>query len=199
MTCPLFSVSKNVLIPPGSSAPGGAQGSGKNLQTVLETALNDAGVGTPMARTVVPAYGAKPDFLPEDYDPLTSTFDTDSLSEAQLAQFQQYRAYLDAFDANFTGFVQADMQDYAIQVSMVITLAYGVAIALPAEGRRQAVADQFSGYIEQNKEAQENYLRPQYEIALAARVEVAPTGEVIMVMCKESDVVLQNILDALAA
>ncbi len=182
-----------------SASGGGAQGSGKDLAAVLQAALADAGEGTPMAPTVVPAHRVMPDFLPDDYDPMTSVLDVDSLSAEENAAYQQYRAYLNAFDENFTGFVEADMQDYAIQVSMVITLAYGVAIALPAEGSQQAVADQFAGYIEQNQKAQENYLRPQYEIALAAKVEVAPTGEVIMVMCKNSDVVLQNILSGLAA
>lgn len=44
----------------------------------------------------------------------------------------------------------------------------------------------------------EHYLEDQYEIAKAAKVETAPTGEVILVCCEDSDTVLANIKAALA-
>ena len=39
----------------------------------------------------------------------------------------------------------------------------------------------------------------QYEIAKAAKVEVVPSGEVVLVCCENSDAVLASIKAALAA
>ncbi len=95
------------------------------------------------------------------------------------------------------GFVAEDMQRYAISVSMVNTQAYGVAIVLPAEGKQQAVIDQMNAFVEMQKQAMENYLIDQYEIAAAAIVQTMPTGEVIMVMCEDAESVLAAIEEGL--
>lgn len=182
----------------GGSSAGGQQGSGKDLQAVLESArpveLNEL----EMYRAITPADAARPDYLAEGETMLTEE-QYDTLSEEEIAQFNRYRSWLNTFDEHFTGFVAADMKDYAISVTNIITLVYGVAIVLPEEGRQQAVVDQFNAFIQQQQKAMENYLQDQYKIAQAARVEVAPTGEVIMVMCEDQDTVLQGILDGLAA
>ncbi|NLW78046.1 MAG: DUF4358 domain-containing protein [Ruminococcaceae bacterium] len=106
--------------------------------------------------------------------------------------------YPDVFSAAF-GFEEADMQRYAISLGMVNTQAYGVAIILPAEGRQQAVLDQVDAFVEMQRRAQENYLPDQYEIAMAAQVEIAPTGEVLLAMCEDATTVMDNMLAELAA
>lgn len=97
------------------------------------------------------------------------------------------------------GFVEADMQRYALSVGLIITQAYGVAIALPAEGKQQDVLDQFNAYVEAQRKAQENYLPDQYAIAMAAIVTTAETGEVLMAMCEDSQTVMDNMLAGLKA
>lgn len=102
------------------------------------------------------------------------------------------------FDEAF-GFVEADMQRYAISLGTIITLAYGVAIILPAEGKEQAVLDQVNAYVETQKKAQENYLQDQYEIAKNAIVKTAETGEVLLAMCKDAETVMSNMEAGLKA
>ncbi|MGD9560201.1 MAG: DUF4358 domain-containing protein [Oscillospiraceae bacterium] len=104
--------------------------------------------------------------------------------------------YDQIFSESF-GFVEADMQRYAISLGLIITQAYGVAIILPAEGKQQAVLDQVNGFIEMQRKAQENYLQDQYAIALAAKVETAETGEVLMAMCEDSETVMEKMLEGL--
>jgi hypothetical protein len=108
---------------------------------------------------------------------------------------KQYDMY---FDPSF-GFVEADMEKYAVSLGTIITIAYGIAIILPAEGREQAVLDQANGYVEQQRKAQENYLPNQYEIAKAAIVKTVDTGEVVMVMTEEAETVMAKIEAALKA
>ena len=74
-----------------------------------------------------------------------------------------------------------------------------MAIVKPAEGRTQDVVDAMDAYVQSQQKAMERYLEDQYEIASAARVVTVPTGEVVMVCCKDSDTVLENIKKALAA
>lgn len=100
------------------------------------------------------------------------------------------------FDPSF-GFVEDDMERYALSIGIVITQAYGVAIVLPKEGRQQAVTDQFKAFVEQQKKAQENYLPDQYEIAKSAIIKTAPTGEVLLAMCPDADQVMAAMLKGL--
>lgn len=100
------------------------------------------------------------------------------------------------FDPAF-GFVEDDMERYAISLGFVITKAYGVAIVLPKEGRQQAVISQFEAFVEMQKKAQENYLPDQYEIAKSAIIKTAPTGEVLLAMCENPADVMAAMLDGL--
>lgn len=97
------------------------------------------------------------------------------------------------------GFVEEDMDKYAISLGTVITKAYGVAIILPAEGREQAVIDQVNAFVEQQQKAQENYLQDQYEIAMGAIVKTAPTGEVLLAMCEDAADVMAKMEEGLKA
>ncbi len=97
------------------------------------------------------------------------------------------------------GFVEADMDKYAISLASTIIKVYGVAIILPAEGKQQAVMDQLNAYVEQQKAAQENYLPEQYAIASNAKIKVAPTGEILLAMCEDADTVMAELEAGLKA
>ena len=74
--------------------------------------------------------------------------------------------------------------DLAASISAMMVRSYAVAIVKPAEGKTDAM---------------EHYLEDQYQIAKAATVTVAPTGEVILVCAENHDTLLANIEKALAA
>lgn len=88
--------------------------------------------------------------------------------------------------------------DLAASLSAMMVQSYGIAIVKPAEGKTQEVVDAFDNYVLSQQQTMEHYLEDQYEIAKAAKVETAPTGEVILVCCEDSDTVLANIKAALA-
>lgn len=88
--------------------------------------------------------------------------------------------------------------DLAASLSAMMVQSYGVAIVKPAEGKTQEVVDAFDNYVLSQQQTMEHYLEDQYEIAKAAKVETAPTGEVLLVCCEDSDTVLANIKAALA-
>ncbi len=96
------------------------------------------------------------------------------------------------------GLEEGSYTDFAASVSAMMTQSYGVAIVKPAEGKTQEVVDAFDNYVLSQQQTMEHYLEDQYEIAKAAKVETAPTGEVILVCCEDSDTVLANIKAALA-
>lgn len=100
---------------------------------------------------------------------------------------------------DFFGVQPGDMQDYAISASLIIVRAYGVAIILPAEGRTQQVLDGVNAYVEAQRQAQQNYLPDQYEIASNAIVRQAPSGEVLLAMAEGAPEIMENIEAALAA
>lgn len=125
--------------------------------------------------------------------------------EAELNESSLYNVVTSAQDplhsAIFTGFqlVEEDYEKYAISAGAVITIAYGVFIILPKEGRQEAVIAQVEAFVEQQQKAMENYLQPQYEIAKAAIIKTAPSGEVILAMCKDAETVMKSIEDGLKA
>ena len=88
--------------------------------------------------------------------------------------------------------------DLAASLSAMMVQSYGVAIVKPAEGKTQEVVDAFDNYVLSQQQTMEHYLEDQYEIAKAAKVATAPTGEVLLVCCEDSDTVLANIKAALA-
>ena len=60
---------------------------------------------------------------------------------------------------------------------------------------KQALQD----FVTHEQMSMEHYLEDQYQIAKAAKVEVLPSGEVVLVCCENSDAVLSAIKTALAA
>lgn len=93
-----------------------------------------------------------------------------------------------------------DMLDsYAFSMSLMNVRAYAVGIFLPAEGQAEAVSQALQAYVDAQRQAFQNYLPDQYEVAQDARLETAPTGEVVLVMCDGAADVQSAINDALAA
>ena len=90
-------------------------------------------------------------------------------------------------------------EDFAASLSTMMVQSYGLAIVKPAEGRTQDVVDALNAYVESEQQSMEHYLEDQYQIAKAATVTVAPTGEVILVCAENHDTLLTNIEKALAA
>ena len=91
------------------------------------------------------------------------------------------------------------LQQYAFSISLINVKAYGVGVFVPAEGQTDAVKAALEDFVTNQQKSFENYLADQYEIAKQAKVEVLPTGEVVLVMCENSDQVLASIKDAAAA
>lgn len=89
--------------------------------------------------------------------------------------------------------------DFAASVSAMMVRSYGVAIVKPAEGKTEDVKAALEAYIAREQQSMEHYLEDQYQVAKAATVTVAPTGEVILVCAEEHDTILSNIEAALAA
>ena len=84
--------------------------------------------------------------------------------------------------------------DLAASISAMMVRSYAVAIVKPAEGKSALEA-----YVTSEQQSMEHYLEDQYQIAKAATVTVAPTGEVILVCAENHDTLLANIEKALAA
>ena len=89
--------------------------------------------------------------------------------------------------------------DLAASVSSMMVRSYAVAIVKPAEGKTDAVREALEAYVTSEQQSMEHYLEDQYQIAKAATVTVAPTGEVILVCAENHDTLLDNIEKALAA
>ena len=87
----------------------------------------------------------------------------------------------------------------AASVSSMMVRSYAVAIVKPAEGKTDAVKSALEAYVTSEQQSMEHYLEDQYQIAKAATVTVAPTGEVILVCAENHDTLLANIEKALAA
>ena len=94
---------------------------------------------------------------------------------------------------------EGDYTDFAASVSGMMVQSYGIAIVKPAEGKQQAVFDAMDAYVQSQLQSMEHYLEDQYQIAAAAHVSTAPTGEVILVCCENPEAVLSAIKTALAA
>ena len=90
-------------------------------------------------------------------------------------------------------------ENFAASVSSMMVRSYAVAIVKPAEGKTDDVKAALEAYVQSEQQSMEHYLEDQYQIAKAATVTVAPTGEVILVCAEEHDTILANIEKALAA
>ena len=97
------------------------------------------------------------------------------------------------------GVTEADLQAYAIAISPVNVKAYGIAAILPAPGREAAVVDGLQAFVDRQKSNFQTYLADQYAIAEDARLETLKDGTVLMVMCEDSDAVLEHIKTAVEA
>ncbi len=89
------------------------------------------------------------------------------------------------------------MQQYAISFSAMNNKAYGIAIVMPKEGKTDLIVEKLHAMIESCKNAFRNYLPDEYEIAQDAKLKIVESGEVVLAMCKDDDVVLENIMAAL--
>ena len=94
---------------------------------------------------------------------------------------------------------EGDYTDFSASVSGMMVQSYGIAIVKPAEGRQEAVKQALLDFVTSEQSSMEHYLEDQYQIAKAATVTVAPTGEVILVCAENHDTLLANIEKALAA
>ena len=88
--------------------------------------------------------------------------------------------------------------DLAASVSAMMVRSYSVAIVKPAEGQTDAVKQALEAYVASQQQSMQHYLEDQYQIAKSGKVEVMPSGEVVLVMCEGSDIVMNSIRDALA-
>ncbi|MCI2047031.1 MAG: DUF4358 domain-containing protein [Faecalibacterium sp.] len=120
-------------------------------------------------------------------DGYASDMDKDALS----AQAQMIFQMLNLTDA--------DMQNYAISMSLMNVKSYAVVVILPAEGKADTVKSGLQAYIDGQKMNMETYLPDQYEIASNAKLVTADSGEVILVCCEDADTVLSSIESALKA
>ncbi|MEF9865856.1 MAG: DUF4358 domain-containing protein [Oscillospiraceae bacterium] len=91
----------------------------------------------------------------------------------------------------------ADVDKFAISCSFLNVNAYCVAIIKPTSGKETAIKDALQSYVDLQKKNMENYLPEQFAIADAAVVKTLKSGEVILVMCKDSETVAKDIEKAL--
>lgn len=89
------------------------------------------------------------------------------------------------------------LQQYAFSISLINVKAYGVGVFMPAEGQTDAVKAALEKFVSNTQQGLQNYLADQYEIAKQAKVEVLPTGEVVLVMCENSSEAFSTIEAAL--
>lgn len=94
---------------------------------------------------------------------------------------------------------EGDYTDFAASVSGMMVQSYALAIVKPAEGRQDAVKQALLDFVTSEQNSMEHYLEDQYAIAKAAKVEVVPSGEVVLVCCENPDAVMNAIKTALAA
>ena len=87
----------------------------------------------------------------------------------------------------------------AASVSGMMVQSYAVAIVKPADGKTDEVKAALEAFVTSEQQSMEHYLEDQYQIAKAATVTVAPTGEVILVCAENHDTILANIEKALAS
>ena len=97
------------------------------------------------------------------------------------------------------GLEDGSYESFAASVSSMMVRSYAIAIVKPAEGKTDAVKAALEAYVQSEQQSMEHYLEDQYQIAKAATVTVAPTGEVILVCAEDHDTILANIEKALAA
>ncbi len=104
------------------------------------------------------------------------------------------------FMAPMLGFDVTLAEDFAFSLSTMMTHSYGIAIVKPAtDADTDAIVAGLETFVAQQITSFQNYLPDQYDIALAATVTVADSGEVILVCAPDSANILASIEAALAA
>ena len=94
------------------------------------------------------------------------------------------------------GLTVEDVENYAVNMSFMNVKAYNISLIQPKEGKTQAVVDALNTYVSNTQMNFEMYLADQYEVALAAKVDVLSDGTVALVMCEGQDAVFQSIKTA---
>lgn len=90
------------------------------------------------------------------------------------------------------------MQQYAISISARNTQSYAIAIIQPTPDSQEEVYNKLAALVDLQKTAQRDYLPEQYEIACDAKLEIQPGGEVVLVMCRDSEEIYSAICEGLA-
>ena len=162
--------------------------------------------------------GSKKDTTPKDYTQIIhdarEAEDNDYymiFSPAEDGKFTAQYGYSAEYEADqlndelkdivfpLLGLEDGSYESFAASVSSMMVRSYAVAIVKPAEGKTDAVKAALEAYVQSEQQSMEHYLEDQYQIAKAATVTVAPTGEVILVCAENHDTLLDNIEKALAA
>lgn len=160
----------------------------------------------------------KADASPKSYAQIIHDARTDEDNEYQMiftkqedGTFTAQDGYSSSYDADqlddeirnmllpLLGLEDDQYTDFAASVSATMVQSYAVAIVKPAEGQTDAVKQALQDFVANEQMSMEHYLEDQYEIAKAAKVEVVPSGEVVLVCCENSDAVFSAIKTALAA
>lgn len=121
------------------------------------------------------------------YTYLPSSMENDPEAAAQMADMVMQTLTL----------TPDQLQQYAFSISLINVKAYGVGVFMPAEGQTETVKAALEDFVVNQQKSFENYLADQYEIAKQAKVEVLPTGEVVLVMCENSSEAFSTIEAAL--
>ena len=102
----------------------------------------------------------------------------------ELEQENEMLVYIDE------SYSEARAKSVGSQINLITNVRSAVFVS-----REQALQD----FVTHEQMSMEHYLEDQYQIAKAAKVEVLPSGEVVLVCCENSDAVLSAIKTALAA
>lgn len=89
-------------------------------------------------------------------------------------------------------------QSYAYSVSLMNVQAYAVGVFMPNDGKASDIENALNEYVKSTQKSFEQYLQDKYEIAKNAIVKTLSSGEVIIVMCENSDKVAESIEKELA-
>ncbi len=87
---------------------------------------------------------------------------------------------------------------YAFSMSMMNVRAYAIGIFKPAEGQEEAVRAALEEYVSLQRQAFEQYLADQYEIASNAVLRTLPGGELVLIMSDGAPDLLTSLEQALA-
>jgi hypothetical protein len=143
----------------------------------------------------------------DEYNEAYSILSPDKTGNATYALIDGHSADMDAdgiaaqadMALQMLNLSAADMQDYALSISLMNIKSYAVAVIKPADGKADTVKKGLQDYVDMQKKNMETYLPDQYEIAKDAKVVVTSGGEVVLVCCENADTVLSSIENALKA